>query len=386
MITDRYILRLFLVPFLGFVGLVLGLLLLSRALKVLGMVSDSGIPWDIMGQMLWAITPYFLTLALPLGFFFACQHVVSYLHQESELDAFRAAGVSYQRLLRGLVVCAVLLSFFMFYTTMQWMPQGQKAFQGLVFALQQAKPAPGFDAQRFNRDMPDFTVYVDGQDDEGHLHGFILEDNRPGGSVVYIAQTADIARSSGGLHFVLYNGSRIEGGGGTLRTVNFSSYTVNLDLGAAGIFKTPQWTTRIFEMEMLELWSARQQADTPAATAEWHRRLVLPLMLPTLLLFVLPLSLPPKRSGSAGVYIGGAFIALALFQLNIAMHNRVSYGYFPWWSIWLAQSAVMLLGSYLTRRYMQDRAPRLLFSLGEFFFISHQWLRHHLAARWQRRG
>lgn len=381
MVLDRYIFRLWLGPFLASLFVVTGVLLLGRALKVLGMVVDSGVEWTVLVSMLAAIMPYFLVLTVPIAFFFAMQATIIRLHQESELDALRAAGISYFRLLRPLLAVAVVLWVAIGYTAMQWMPEGQKAFQGLLLAMQKMKAAPGFEPQRFNRDLEHFTIYVEGEDDLGRLHGFMLEDDRPGGRAVYVAEMAEIERVGGTLRFILYNGTRLEGNRGNLRALSFEEYQVGIDVGQLGLLHVPKWSTRIFEMGMKELWQQRQKDDSPAAVAEWHRRLLLPTIVFVLFLFALPISLEPKRSGRAGAYLLGVAVMLVVYNVSILLHQQVSHGNLPWWSMWLGQLLLATLGAELTRRAAMDRMPAWLAGFGESIYLIHQHLQSRIARR-----
>jgi LPS export ABC transporter permease LptF len=384
MVLDRYILRLWFAPFFVSLSIAIGVLLLGRALKVIGLIAENGVDWSVMFLMLAAILPYFLVLTVPMAAFFAMQSVMVRLQQGSELDAFRAAGVSYPRLFRSVFGISVVLWLALSFTAMQWMPQGQKAFQGFIYAIQQAKSAPSFDPQRFNRDMEDFTIYVDGTDAEGHLNGFMLEDDRPGGPVVYLAEQAEIKRAGNQLHFDLYKGTRLEGGGDSLRALQFERYHVAIDAGQMGMLKLPNVQGNVMEMGMLKLWQQRKAHDTPEATGEWHRRLLLPTTVLVLLLFALPLSLEPKRSGKAGAYMLGIAVLLAVYNVQITLHQQVASGHLPWWSMWAGQLLMAAVGFELSRRAAQDRLPSLLGWFGELAYAFHARFIAGMARRWTR--
>ncbi len=381
MTLDRYMLRLWLGPFLAALAIATSVLLLGRALKVLGLVMDRGIEWSIMGSMLMAILPYFLVLTLPIAFFFSMQSVIIRLFQNNELDVLRAAGVSYTRMFRVLFGVAVALCLLLGYTAMEWMPNGQKQFQVLLYAIQEAKAAPGFEPQRFNRDLENFTVYIRGEDEQGRMHGFMLEDSRRRKPIVYLAEIAEVERAGSQIWFTLFNGSRIEGSGSALRALSFDQYKLAMDVGSLGLIKKAAWRSRIFEMSMAELHAARQKKDSPEAAAEWNRRLIMPTTVLLLFLFALPLSLEPKRSGKAGAYFLGVLLLLTVYNVQIALHQQVSSGNLPWWSMWAGQVTFALAGLELMRRASQDRLPVLLVNSGEMFFLLHQRIYHWVGDR-----
>jgi LPS export ABC transporter permease LptF len=372
MVLDRYILRLWAGSFLGFLFIVTGVLLLGRALKLLGMFADKGVEWSIMATMLMAIIPYFLVITVPIAFFFALQGMFLKLYQNSEMDALRASGISYVRLLRPIFAVAVIIWLLLTMTSLYWMPEGQKSFQGLLMAIQKAKPTPGFDPQRFNHQIEDFTIYVDGENDKGQLQGFMLEDRRYGASVVYVAELAEIGMSGKYMSFTLYNGTRLEGSMENLRSLSFDRYQISLNLGELGLLKVPVWRNRVYEMGAAELWSAAFDAERRDAVAELNRRLCLPTTVLVLMLFCLPLSITPKRSGKAGSYIFGTIVIMLVYNTQIALHQQVAAGNLPWWTMWMGQGFLLLLAAWLFKRACQDRLPSAVLLFESIMASLHQ--------------
>lgn len=381
MVLDRYILRLWAGPFIGFLFIVTGVLLLGRALKLLGTFADKGVEWSIMFTMLTAIMPYFLLITVPIAFFFAMQSMFLKLYQGSEMDAFRASGVSFLRLLRPIVLVALTLWMALTMTSLYWMPEGQKSFHGLFAAIQKVKPAPGFDPQRFNRSLEDFTVYVEGEDDQGQLIGFMLEDARSSVPVVYLAERAVIGRSGSSLQFTLYHGTRLEGSMDSLRSLSFDEYRVSINLGELGLLKMPVWNPRVFEMVLPELWQAAFYENRLDARAELSRRLLLPTTVIVFLFFCLPLSVAPKRSGKAGSYILGTALMLLIYNVQIVLHQQVTGENLPWWSMWLGQSVFLAIAVWAFHRASQDRLPSLLLFIEVSLSTIHQYVLHFIGRR-----
>ena len=372
MVLDRYILRLWVAPFLGFLFIVTGVLLLGRVLKLLGLFADKGIDWGVMMTMLISIIPYFLVITVPIAFFFAMQGMFLRLYQGSEMDALRASGISYVRLLRPIIAVALLLWGLLTVTSFYWMPEGQKSFQRLLIAVQQAKPAPGFDPQRFNHDLEDFTIYVEGKDENGDLHGFMLEDRRSDVPVLYAAERAQINKEGARLNFTLYNGTRLEGSMASLRTLKFDQYQVSLGLGELGLLKVPVWQARVFEMDLDELWQAVFKHNRQDAVAELNRRFLLPTTVIIFLFICLPASVAPKRSGKAGSYIAGTALILLIYNVQITLHQQVVGNNLPWWSMWAGQLIFLILAIWAFRRTSQDRLPSLVLLFENAASVIHQ--------------
>jgi len=381
MILDRYILRLWLAPFTGGLVLVTGVLLLGRALKLLSLVTDSGAPWGMLGQLLVFVLPYFALLTIPIAFFLSMQNVIAGLQQGSEMDAMRAAGLSYSRIFRSMIGVAVLLYFGLTLTSMVWLPEGQLSFTNVMKQIYSIKGSPDFTPRRFSRDVDKITFYVDGKDNQGRYHGVMVEDGRPGGPVYYMAEMAEILPASGGVRLRMWNGTRLEGKGENQRVLAFKNYEVGLPLGGLSAVKFMRSRDHVIMMTLSELWQRLQFHSTPDAQAEWNRRLILPTTVLVLCMFALPLSLAPKRAGRTGSFLLGIGLLILLYNAQLVLHRQVGLGTFPPASMWFGQGAFLVAGVLLWRRAEQGRLPTWLASGGEVFYLMHQRLTHWLAHR-----
>ncbi|MDQ6960342.1 MAG: LptF/LptG family permease [Mariprofundaceae bacterium] len=381
MILDRYIFRLWLTPFAGGLVLVTGVLLLGRALKLLPLITDSGAPWGLLGQLMVFVLPYFTLLTVPVAFFLSMQNVIAGLQQSSEMDAMRAAGLSYMRIFRSIIGVAILLYLALALTSMVWLPKGQLSFNNVLKEIYSLKGSPDFTPRRFSRDMGQITFYVDGKDNQGRYHGVMVEDGRPGGPVYYLAEMAKIVPASGGIRLIMWNGTRLEGKGENQRVRAFKNYEVGLPLGSLSAVKFSRSSDHVIMMTPSELWQRLKLHATPDALAEWNRRLILPTTVLVLCLFALPLSLAPKRSGRTGSFFLGIGLLILLYNAQLVLHRQVELQTIPGWSMWAGQSIFLLTGALLWRRVEQGRLPMWLISGGKVFYLIHQRLTHWIAHR-----
>ena len=125
--TDRYILRLVLVPMFGVFLLAASLLLLEKMLRLFEFVSTEGGPITVVFRMLMNLVPEYAGLAIPLGLMLGILFAFRKLATSSELDVFRAVGLSYTRLLRMPYVLTVLLMIVNFAIVSYLQPQARFA-------------------------------------------------------------------------------------------------------------------------------------------------------------------------------------------------------------------------------------------------------------------
>ncbi|ATX82052.1 LPS export ABC transporter permease LptF [Mariprofundus ferrinatatus] len=385
MILDRYILRLWMGPFLGGLLLVLGVLLLGRALKLLETVSDSGQAWVLIGELLILTMPYFLLLTVPMAFFLSMQNTVTSLQQSSEMDALRASGVSYTRMFRSFFLVVALLWAGLTFTSMVLLPQGQLGFNNILVKVYAMKGAITFSPQRFTEGLDGVTVYVDGEDDSGLYRGVILEDARDNISVIYTAESARFEMRGDYLELRMNDGVRLEGKGADQRMLAFEHYQVTIPV-SGGRWQERQSGDHVTMMTVSELWDHLQALTKPDAVAEWNRRLLLPSTVLILLFFSLPLSLTQKRSGKAGSLIVGIAVLVLVYNIQLMLHRQVSQGAYPGWSMWAAQIAMLAMGVFLWIRAEADRLPKVFSAAGEWFYLLHQASTHWFAHRWSKKN
>jgi len=379
MTIDRYLLRLWLGPFVGGLTLVLGVLLLGRALKLLGTVSDSAQAWSLIIQMLTLTMPYFLLLTVPMAFFLSMQNTIASLQQSSEMDVLRAAGISYSRIFRSFFVLLLLLWAALTYASMVLLPQGQLGFNNILAKIYAMKGVITFSPQRFTQGFDGITIYVDGEDKEGAYRGVILEDHRDGTSVIYTAESARFDMIGSQLQLLMNKGVRLEGFGADQRMLAFDKYMVSIPV-SAGNWKRRSSSDHVTMMTPQELWQAVDKGR-PGAVAEWNRRLLLPTTVLVLFFFALPFSLTQKRSGKAGSMIAGIVLLVMIYNLQLMLHRQVSLGVFPGWTMWAEQGTLLLLGMFLWKRAEADRLPKVFSQTGEWVYLLHQFLMQKIGRR-----
>ncbi|MDQ6953011.1 MAG: LptF/LptG family permease [Mariprofundaceae bacterium] len=361
MVLDRYIIKLWLPAFLGMLSIVMGVELLARALKLLELFADKDIDWGFMLTLLEAVLPEFLMVTVPMAFFFAMQSMILKLYESSEMDAFRASGLSYLRIFRSLFVLSIITWLCLTFVSMVLLPKGQKIFQGLLAAIQTMKPAPDFEPFRFTQGMDGFNVYVKGKDKEGLFQSFLLEDRRTSTPIIYMAEKAKLEKLGQQLQFTLFDGTRLEGQGEELRSLAFKRYQVSINMGDLGMLKVPNMQD--WQFTTAGLWKLVRETDRTDALAEWNRRLLVPTTVFILMIFAIPLSYSPKRSGKTGAYLVGIGLVLCIYNLQVTLNQKVANGSYPWWSMWIGQGGLLALATWLF--YQGSRGN--YYSIGSLF-------------------
>jgi len=349
MTLDRYLLRLWVGPFLGGLLVVFVVVVLARALKLLSNFTGNIEACTLIGNLLVMTMPVFLLQIIPIAFFLALQNTVSSLQQSSELDALNASGLSYSRIFRVFFIVGAILWAALSYISMVLTPESQLEFNNILAKAYAMKgEAIGFSPQRFTGGLNGISVYVDGKDELGTYHGVILDDHRQDASIIYTAKSAHFNKQGNFLRLELKNGVRMEGKGADQRILFFKQYRVSIPLPALNR-RSLHSADHVTMMTMPELWRSLLSNHAGAA-AEWNRRILLPTTVFVLLFFTLPFSLSQKRSGKATSFISGVILLLAVYNLQLVLYQQVNQGALVSWNMWLGQGMVLGLGLWLSKR------------------------------------
>ena len=325
---DRYLAGLIIVPLLASLVIAAMLLLLDRMLRLFDFVMTEGGPVSVVWRMLGNLLPEYLSLGIPIGVMMGILLAFRKLATTSELDALRAVGISYGRLLRVPMLIATLFALANFGIVGFLQPVSRYAYENLRFELRSGALGASIKVGEFAALGKGMTLRVEESQNKGaDLRGlFVRAEGKNGQSLaVTAARGTFLATDDPDVILLrLKSGTLVHSpaGGGVPRVLSFDQHDLPVDLPTMTNFR--QRGEGNLEKTLPEL--GRTLAD-PAATpqarreaaATFHRRLV-----QCLVMFVLPflsvaLGVPPKRSTSSlGVFI--ALITLVTF------HKLTEYG------------------------------------------------------------
>jgi lipopolysaccharide export system permease protein len=132
---DRYLARLIALPLLATLVISAMLLLLEKMLKLFDFVVNEGGPVTVVWAMLGNLIPQYLGLGIPIGLLLGILLAFRKLALSSELDALRAVGISYNRLLFVPYLYAAALGLLTLVIVGFIQPYTRYAYEGLQFEL-----------------------------------------------------------------------------------------------------------------------------------------------------------------------------------------------------------------------------------------------------------
>jgi len=325
---DRYLVRLIIVPLLASLVIAAMLLLLDRMLRLFDFVMNEGGPVNVVWRMLGNLLPEYLSLGIPIGVMMGILLAFRKLATTSELDALRAVGISYNRLLRVPMLFALFFALVNFGIVGFLQPTSRYAYENLRFELRSGALGASIKVGEFASLGKGMTLRVEESQRQGaDLRGLFVRAADKNGQVLAVTAAAGTFLSTDDPDVILLrlrNGTLVHSpaGGGVPRVLSFDQHDLPVNLPTMTNFR--QRGEGNLERTLPELGRTLvDPAATPAvrrdASATFHRRLVQCLVMFVLPFLAVALGVPPKRSTSAL----GVFLAIIIL---VTFHKLTEYG------------------------------------------------------------
>lgn len=359
---DWYTLRALLGPLALALCVLLIAMMLWRLLRLFELAAATGASPMLVLEMIGALLPHYLGLALPAAFFAAIFMSTARIGDDNELDAMLATGRSITRMAVPYFLVALALALFNVYLFGYLQPLTRYGYNVTVHEARNTGWDARLEANRFVTVRDGYTLAADSVGADGRTLGQVFVERHDAmGEEVITAQSGRLVPSPDGTSLLLElsNGLILMGQpDGAVKTVNVSTGRINEDFTVVPPpFRARGKDERELTLPELRLdVAAYAAADiTPAERAgEFHGRLariILPLLLP---LLALPLGMAAKRGRRAP---GTVFAVLALLTLDQTLQFGESMGEagraVAWLAVWLPVVLFAVLGVWLFRSSLQ---------------------------------
>jgi lipopolysaccharide export system permease protein len=297
--------------------------------------------------MLANLLPEYMGLAVPIGLQLGVLLAFRRLALSSELDALRAVGVGYGRLLRVPYAIAALLVAVNFLVVGFVQPRAEYGYQNLQHELRSGALGASIRVGEFTEIGDGVTLRVDRSEENGNrLQGvFVRAVDRSGRSLAVTAEMGTFLASddSDVMLLRLTNGRLVhdEPGFAVPRVLSFVQHDLPIDLPSIRSFRRRGAGAGVEELSLTELAQIGNDPATDpmranALIANFHFRLVQVAMLLLLPLQAVALAVPPKRSTSGLGIILSLALVVAYFKICENGEERAALGRAdPELAIWL---------------------------------------------------
>jgi len=341
-------------------------LLVAKIFTFTDLVVNKGVSPVVLIHLIGYKLPYFFVFTFPMSTLMATLITFLRLSQDLEITALKTSGVSLVQLLPPVLVLSVFAHLATTFMTVFLMPQGNRAFKGLVHDLTHQKAYVGIVPQIFIDEFEGLVLYVNSVDTSGRRLEkiFIADERDPELSHAIIAKkgvvigNADrrglvLRLSSGEIH---YDSKDLK----STDTVQFKTYELSLDLpqsaNSGGKIEVGE-----SEMRLKELWQEMRTTEGKgvkhnALVMEFHEKFAVPFSCLILGFVGLAIGVQSKAHGfSAGAAMALGIFLLYYILLSAARSLGESGALPPALGMWLPNLLLGALAAVMFVRACQER-------------------------------
>jgi lipopolysaccharide export system permease protein len=276
---DRYIFRQLLIALIAVTGGLTALVWLIQSLRFVELVVNHGLSLIVFLELTGLLIPSFVAVILPITTFVVVQFIYQRLAGDREITVMRAAGLSPFALSRPAIALAVMAVLSGYALSVWIVPASLTSFRQFQWEIRNRMAAFLLQEGVFTQISDDLTVYVRSRDQDGTLHGILIDDGRDKTAhATILAESGRLTEGANGPRLLLVSGSReeIDHQTGRLNVLTFGQNDIDL---ADTKDNANERLRDMTEMSLGELLDPHPPNvhDAPKWIAEAHKRLASPL-------------------------------------------------------------------------------------------------------------
>lgn len=193
---QRLILQSYIGPFILTFFISVFVLLMQFLWKYIDILVGKGLPWYVITELLMWASFSLVPLALPLAVLLSSIMTFGNLGEHYELVAFKASGISLQRVMRPLIVFSAFVSVGAFFFSNNALPYANFKYKMLIKDISNSKPTLNLKPGVFNSDVTGYSIKIGGKSEDGkQLSDIIIYDHSDGmgNTNVILAKSATMA-------------------------------------------------------------------------------------------------------------------------------------------------------------------------------------------------
>ncbi len=352
-------------------GVLLTLILISRAVQMreLFLGLDMGLLDTVL--LFAYMTPLFLMLVIPIACMLSVFLTFLRMSTDRELVALRAGGVNIYQMLPAPLLFSLLCMFLTLWVSLHWLAWGMDNFRTTIMEIANTRARIVVQPGVFNNDFPGLVLFARQVNPESGGMAQVLVDDRshPERHMTILAPDGriDTDQARAELVFRLRNGKIYTTDKQGTSVLGFDEYLVRLPLNS--LFNSlDMGEVRPREMSWEQLSSiSREEAlkrDVNYANkldVERHKRWAYPVACLALTIFVLPLASAFEglhRQTGLMLALGMFFVYYSLMSLGFSTGEAGTIP--PAIGLWVPNALFLLIGIYGISLTARERAPHLV--------------------------
>ena len=362
---DTYIFRQVFLALIVVTGGLTALIWLTQSLRFVELVVNRGLSFGVFLRLTSLLIPSFVAVILPITTYVVIQFIYQRLAGDRELTVMRAAGLSPFALARPALTVA-LLAMVAGYALNVWaVPATLGSFRQYQWEIRNRLAAFLLQEGVFTPISDRLTVYIRSRDQDGKLHGILVDDARDQTAhATILAEHGELLEGPNGPRVLLENGSRqeIDRRTGRLNMLTFQQNELDLSDGSKDTgLRQPDMA----EAPLSALLNPNQPnpRDMSKWKAEAHRRLSSPLTAISYAFVALysVLSGIFRRQGGLVRPFATVMVMVALLALGLAFGNLANRDSSMLPLVWIhAVAPGLICGWLLLAPQLFPSQPRLV--------------------------
>jgi len=380
---DRYLLRELLAPF------TIALLMLTFALEIPPIIQQGegliakGVAWGIVARVLVTLVPQALGITIPMALLVGMLIALGRLSGDREIVALEACGVSLARLLRPLILFALLCTAATAYVMIVALPAANQAFREITFRVVTSMAESEVKPRVFFQNFPNVVIYArEVTPGLGWSDVVVADNSTPDDPKLYLARkgrvlidagkkTVQLVLEDGTSHSVKLNEPD------RYQLLQFQQTVITVDPNSVFPREGPVKGDR--EMTIAEL-KARMAELERAHTfphnqiMEWQKKFSIPAACLVFTAIALGLGVSNRRDGKLASFVLGIAVVfvyyLVMYGAEAVAKAEILPGWFAWFAMWLPNIVVAVWGLLAIKRRMSgpDRPLQIALPLNAWRF------------------
>ena len=368
---DRYVIREVIPPFLLALLIFTFILELPPVMEELEKLVAKGVPWQTAGYIIILLSPQALGLTIPMALLVGLLIGLGRMSADREAVALLACGVSPYRLLRPVMVLAVVATAATMWVMIEAIPDSNQRYRQILFDILTKKVEGEIKPRVFYEDFPNWALFPQdegGPGQPGWRNLLVADTANPERINLYLARSGRIlldpkART---VLLVLADGTQYSTGpNGEASTLRFEQQQV-ISLNPDTVFPPLDLPRGVTEKTIAQLIPdiKAKQARGESAHNEimaMHAKFSIPAACLVFAIIALALGMTVARDGKLGGFVVGIGVIFAYYVAmflaeSLAKGHRIP----PEWARWVPN---ILLGPFgivaliLRARHAEGRLP-----------------------------
>jgi len=334
------------------------ILLMFQVLRLTEFVLVHGVDIKTALKIVSFLTISFLPAVLPMSLLFAVLLTFSRLSSDSEIVAFKSAGLHMGHLVIAPLFLGVIVAAFSAHTSFFSAPWGNRQFEVLITKLGNAKAAATIREGTFSEGFFDLVIYSQFVDTKSNSlrNVFIYDERDQKNPITIIAKTGQIVPNSNpekvGALLRLSEGHIHRTSKESYTKINFSSYDLNLARPINEVYAEKSMLSLTLDELSTNIKTESDPEKKRSLLSEYHKRWAISFACVLFALLGVGLgTVTHKRNVRSGSLIMSLVVIILYWGLYVIGDNLARAGTLPpFISIWFANIFFSCLAIWLFQR------------------------------------